>query len=110
MLTILTSIIKSEFKAELEFDAGKLQRVEDLKNQLEGHMPADHSYSHNIHKRSSGGGGSMQVSTDDFKFQPGICYYLAIPTTSKCSSLKALQFENFISFDGGVYDLSLIHI
>jgi len=80
MLSILSSIVKSEFKAELEFDAGKLQRVEDIQNQLNSHMPTDHNYSHNIHKRS-GGGGSMQISNDDFKFQPGICYYMAIPTT-----------------------------
>ena len=82
MLSILSSIVKSEFKAELEFDAGKLQRVEDIRNQYETHV-TDHSFdSHNIHKRS-GGGGSMQISNDDFKFQPGICYYLAIPTTCK---------------------------
>ena len=94
MLSILSSIVKSEFKAELEFDAGKLQRVEDIQNQLNSHMPTDHNYSHNIHKRS-GGGGSMQISNDDFKFQPGICYYMAIPTTGKSESNQNPLFSLF---------------
>ena len=101
MLSILSSIVKSEFKAELEFDAGKLQRVEDIRNQLDGHIPTDHSYSHNVHRRS-GGGGSMQISNDDFKFQPGICYYLAIPTTSK-SSVTVRSFNYYLSIDGGIH-------
>ena len=99
MLSILSSIVKSEFKAELEFDAGKMQRVEDIRNQLEsGHIPTDHSYnSHNIHRRS-GGGGSMQISNDDFKFQPGICYYLAIPTTSNRFFLPLSLLNYYIKY------------